>query len=198
MKKAFYPGLKKVLFPLKKAREFLDTSGAARVMFGPVSEMATGDKGGNLVDFLGQLTLFKDLHQGDLKRLARIVHERNYRDGEAIYEQGQPGRALYLLRSGVVEIVRRKGNGEEVSLALLEPPACFEEAAAMGAEVVRWTSARAHGPVSLVAIGHSDLDALSHHFPRLANKILAKLAQIIAVRFEALLEAEYFNEESET
>jgi CRP-like cAMP-binding protein len=102
---------------------------------------------------------------------------------------------LYLLRSGVVEIVRRKRSGEEVPLAMLEPPASFEELAAVGAEVVRWTSARACGPVSLVAIGYSDLDALSHNFPRPANKILKRLAQTMAMRMQTLLEAEYFNEE---
>ena len=81
---------------------------------------------------------------------------------------------------------------------LLEPPASFEELAAMGADVVRWISARARGPVSLVAFGRSDMDALSRNFPVLANKILAKLAQIIAMRTQMLLETGYFNEESET
>ena len=128
------------------------------------------------------MALFEGLTQGDLKRLARIVHERTYRDGEYIYEQGKPGTAMYIVRSGVVEIVRRKRNGEEVPLVTLEPPASFEELAAMGADVVRWTSARARGPVSLVAIGRSDLDALSRNFPPLANKILMKLAQIMAMR----------------
>jgi CRP-like cAMP-binding protein len=99
------------------------------------------------------------------------------------------------VRGGVVEIVRRKGNGEEVLLARIEPPDSFEELAAVGAEVVRWTSARARGPVSLVAIGYSDLDALSHNFPRPANKILKRLAQTMAMRMQTLLEAEYFNEE---
>jgi hypothetical protein len=81
---------------------------------------------------------------------------------------------------------------------MLEPPASFEELAAVGAEVVRWTSARARGPVSLVAIGYSDLDALSHSFPLAANRVLKKLAQVIALRAQTFLEAEYFNEESET
>jgi CRP-like cAMP-binding protein len=103
--------------------------------------------------------------------------------------------ALYIVRRGVVEIARRKRNGEEVSLVRLEPPDSFEELAAVGAEVVRWTSARACGPVSLVAIGYSDLDALSHDFPRPANKILKSLAQIMAMRMQTLLEAEYINEE---
>ena len=78
---------------------------------------------------------------------------------------------------------------------MLEPPASFAELAAVGLEVIHWASARARGPVSLVAIGHSDLDALSHSFPRLANKILKKLAQIITVRLHIFLEAEYFDDE---
>jgi CRP-like cAMP-binding protein len=190
-----YPGLKKILFPLRKAQDFLDTSGPARVMFGATPEAAAGEKGRDLVDFLKQVSLFTDLAHGDLKQLARIVHERVYRDGEIIFEQGTPGTALYLLRGGMVEIMRKKRSGEEIPLAILEPPASFEELAAVGAEVVHWASVRARGPVSLVAIGRSDLDALSRNFPSMANKILMKLAQIIAVQFQMLLEAEYFNDE---
>ena len=108
MQKKSYPGLKKILFPLQKARDFLDTSGPARVLFGPAPETAAGERGRDLVDFLKQVSLFKDLAHGDLRRLARIVHERIYRDGEIIFEQGKPGAALYLVRGGVVEIVRQK------------------------------------------------------------------------------------------
>jgi CRP-like cAMP-binding protein len=192
-----YPSLKKILFPLQKARDFWDTSGPARLMYGPVQETAVGEGGRGLVDFLKQVSLFTDLAHGDLRRLARIVHERTYRDGETIFEQGTPGAALYLLRAGLVEITRKKPDGKEIPLAMLEPPASFEELAAVGAEVVHWASARARGPVSLAAIGRSDLDALSRNFPLLANKILMKLAQIIAVQLRIVLEDEYFNEESE-
>ena len=197
MQKKSYPGLKKILFPLQKARDFLDTSGPGRVMFGTASETATGGKGRDLVDFLKQVSLFADLARGDLRQLARIVHERVYQDGEIIFEQGTPGAALYLLRGGTVEIVRKRRNGEEIPLAMLEPPASFEELAAVGVEVVHWASARAGGPVTLVAIGRSDLDALSSNFPRLASKILRKIGEIIAVQFQMLLEAEYFDEGSE-
>ncbi|MCP2502012.1 MAG: cyclic nucleotide-binding domain-containing protein [Deltaproteobacteria bacterium] len=197
MQKKSYPGLKKILFPLQKARDFLDTSGPGRVMFGPALETAAGGRGQDLVDFLKQVSLFTDLAHGDLRQLARIVHERVFRDGEIIFEQGTPGAALYLLRGGTVELVRKGRDGEEIPLAMLEPPASFEEMAAVGVEVVHWASARARGPVSLVAIGRSDLDALSSNLPRLAIKIHRKLGQIIAVQLQMLLEAEYFNEGSE-
>jgi hypothetical protein len=39
-----------------------------------------------------------------------------------------------------------------------------------------------------VALGRSDLEALSHNFPLLANKVLAKLAQITALRLQLLVE----------
>ena len=82
-------------------------------------------------------------------------------------------------------------------LALLEPPASFEDLAVTKAAVVRWASARARGPVSLVALGCSDLDALSHNFPLLANKILKELVQIAAMRLQMLVEAEYFQEDDQ-
>jgi hypothetical protein len=82
-----------------------------------------------------------------------------------------------------------------VPLVTLEPPATLEELAVVGTDVVHWTSARARGPVSLVAIGRPDLDALGRNFPLLANKILKKLAHIMAMRLQMVLEAEYFNEE---
>jgi hypothetical protein len=82
-----------------------------------------------------------------------------------------------------------------VPLLTLEPPATLEELAGVGTDVVHWTSGRACGPVSLVAIGRPDLEALGRNFPLLANKILRKLAHIIAMRLQIVLEAEYFNEE---
>jgi hypothetical protein len=194
--KFFHAGLKKLLLPHPKDQDVLDTSTIqARVLFGAPPETAAGEKGRALVDFLKQVALFEELGRSDLRQLARIVHERSYRDGEFIYEEGKPGVALFLLRRGVVEIMRRRQNGEDVPLVLLEPPASFEEWAVTGAEVVRWTSARARGPVSLVALGCSDLDALSRNFPLLANKILKKLVQITAMRLQTLVEADYFKED---
>jgi CRP/FNR family cyclic AMP-dependent transcriptional regulator len=194
--KVVFTGVRKILLTHPRDQDGVNPSTApARVLFGPSPETATGERGGDLVGFLKQVTLFKDLGRSDLGQLARIVHERSYRDGETIYEQGKPGVALFVIRRGVVEIVRRRQDGEEVPLALLEPPASFEELAVTDTEVVRWASARARGPVSLVALGHSDLDALSHNLPILANKILRRLVQIAAMRLQMLVEAEYFQED---
>src|SRR2546425_11156672 len=145
------PGLKKLLLPRPTDTASLDTSVPARALFEPPPETAVAEKRRSLVDFLKQVTLFEDLSRWDLRRLARIVHERDYRDGEYVFEEGKPGAALFVLRRGMVEVVRRGSSGTEVPLAILEPPACFEESAAMGTEAGRWFSARARGPGAVPA-----------------------------------------------
>jgi CRP-like cAMP-binding protein len=144
----------------------------------------------NLVEFLAQVGVFESLDRRELARLARIVHERDYADAEYICEEGRPGAAVFIVRRGVVEVVTRRGRADETSIALLESPASFDESAVIGAGTVRWFSVRARGPVSLLALGKSDLDALSADFPVLANKILARLAGIMAMRLHLLIEAE--------
>ena len=49
----------------------------------------------------------------------------------------------------------------------------------------------------MLALGKSDLDALSVNFPPLANKVLMKLAGIMAIRFQILLDAQYLKESGE-
>jgi CRP-like cAMP-binding protein len=192
------PGIKKLLLPRPRATESLEVSAvSARALFGPPPKTTAAERHRGLVDFLKQVTLFEDLGYWELRRLARIVHERDYRDGEYIVEQGKPGAALFALRRGLVEVVRRGSEGKEVPIATLEPPACFEEAAATGTEWVHLFSARARGPVSVVALGKADLDALSVNFPLAANRVLMRLAGAMAMRLQMILEAQYLKESEE-
>ena len=166
--------------------------GVARALFRVPDASVTGRRR-SVVDFLTQVNLFEDLARRDLAQVARIVHERDYGDGEYICEEGRPGAALYIVRRGVVEVVSA-ARPREMPIALLEPPASFEESAAIRTGVIRWFSVRARGPVSLLALGRSDVDALIASFPVLANKVLIRLAGIMAMRLEILTEAQTLGE----
>ena len=188
--KLTFPGLKKLLLPLRPSTDSADNAALrARALFEP-PDSSIAQRHRDLVDFLRQVSLFEGLGRRDLVRVARIVHEREYADGEYVCEEGKPGVALFVLRRGVVEVVRQGADGQEVPLALLEPPASFEESAAIGVGVIRWFSVRARGPVSLLALGKSDLDALILNFPVVANKVLVRLAEIMAARLQMLIDAE--------
>src|SRR5207237_10813265 len=156
------PGIKKLLLRRPADTESLDASAApARALFGPTLETARAETGSSLVDFLKQVTLFEDLGRRDLRRLARIVHERDYHDGEYIFQEGKPGATFFVLRRGLLEVVREGSSGTEVPLAMLEPPASFEESAAMGAESAGWLPARGGGRVAVLTLGEPDLVELS-------------------------------------
>lgn len=188
--KLTFPGLKELMPPLRSgAGSAAPTAviGVARALF-RLPDAAVTERRRSLVDFLAQVSLFEDLARRDLAQVARIVHERDYGDGEYICEQGRPGVALFIVRRGVVEVVRRGAGTREAPIALLEPPASFEESAAIGTGVTRWFSVRARGPVSLLALGRSDVDVLIANFPVLATKVLIRLAGIMAMRLEILTE----------
>ena len=190
------PGLKKILLAARPHTDATDVAATrARALF--EAPGAAGAKGGTLVEFLARVSLFEDLGRRDLARLARIVHERDYGDGEYICEEGRPGAALFIVRRGVVEVVRRGAGHRDVPIALLESPASLEEAAALGIETPRWFSVRARGPVSLLALGKSDLDALSLDFPVMANKVLTRLAGLLAARLSTLVDAAFLGESDE-
>ena len=188
--KPTFPGLKQLLLPrrLNLGSADVAASGARALFQTPKSAMPGQHE--SLAQFLRQVSLFEDLAHRELARVARIVHEREYGDGEYICEEGRPGAALFVVRRGVVEVLKRGAGGQDVPLALLEPPASFEESAALGTGVIRWFSVRARGPVSLLALGKSDLDELILHFPPLANKVLTKLAGIMAARLQMLIDVE--------
>ena len=189
--KPVIPGLKEILLPPPTRPS---ARGWARLAWALFRPLETAEHPVALVDVLRQVTLFEDLDRWELRRLARIVHEREYRDGDDICEEGKPGAAMFVLRRGTVEVLRRGADGQEVSLAVLEPPSSFEESAALGTEAVRWFSVRARGPVSLLALGKSDLDAMMLNFPVLANKVLIKLARLMAIRLQFVLETQHLPE----
>jgi hypothetical protein len=91
-------GLKKLLLPSVKALDRMWTGVPMRALFGFLSRTSARASGLDLVDFLKLVQLFEDLGAGDLRRVAWVVHERSYRDGEYILEQGQPYDSNYLCR----------------------------------------------------------------------------------------------------
>src|SRR5258705_12637570 len=106
------PGIKKLLLRRPADTDSLDTSSApARALFGSPPETAVAEQRSSLGGFLKQGTLFEDLSRWDLRRLAPIVHERDYHDGEDIFQEGKTRTALLVLRRSLGEGVRGGSNG---------------------------------------------------------------------------------------
>jgi len=142
---------------------------------------------------LGEIPLFDTLSAKELNLLAAMVYERSYEAGELICEQGTPGAAMYIVKTGLVELFRQDRQGRQLqSLGYLEAGSFFGEGALLeGTE--RFMSARAVEPTEALVFFRADLDSIVARMPTTGTKILRKLAWVISRMMESTL-AELYRE----
>lgn len=68
-------------------------------------------------NFLRKLPLFESLPPEDLDRLCEMAEELVFQRGEVMMEEGDPGDALYVIREGEFEVLKRSG-GQQVVIAV--------------------------------------------------------------------------------
>jgi CRP/FNR family transcriptional regulator len=71
--------------------------------------------------------LFRGVAPADVERIGRFFAERTYRKGTTIFERGDPGDALYVVKEGLVKLASHSGRGTETILHLLPPGSIFGE-----------------------------------------------------------------------
>jgi len=125
---------------------------------------------------LSSLEVFSALERPELEQVARVAVPRSFDRGEMIFREGDPGEALYVIRSGSVSIRRDSAGGRTLALAELRSGSMFGELAAFGTEV-RSATAEALEPTALVAILGGDMQRVLRSDPDIALKMLAALAE---------------------
>ena len=77
---------------------------------------------------ISEVSLFKGLSKSLLRKLLIDLYEKEYAAGEIIFSEGDCGKALYIVMSGSVNIVKKSGSGDKV-VAPLAPGSYFGELA---------------------------------------------------------------------
>jgi CRP/FNR family cyclic AMP-dependent transcriptional regulator len=127
---------------------------------------------------LSKVPIFRDLNKRELKAIERILHRRTYKSNEVIFNEGDPGVGMYIIETGHVNITL--GN-EGKLLAVLSNGEFFGEIALLS-ETPRTATATSAIVTHLLGFFQSDLFGLMETNPRMGNKILHRLAQMIADR----------------
>lgn len=99
---------------------------------------------------LDRVDLFRGLPAEAIERLATVASRRALTDGEALFEQGQPAQNLYVVVTG--SIVLRTGSGSQGVIVENLGPGGVVGWAALRAEAVTLSTARASGGAEVVAI----------------------------------------------
>jgi len=137
-----------------------------------------------VLDFLGASPLFSSLAKKELRHLVAIVHRRNYQEGEFVFRKGQPGAAMFIIKSGAVDIVDYDAANSSTVVATLHKGDFFGELALLD-DLPRSASALVTGQAEIHAFSRSDLENLQNNFPRMGMRIYQSLAIIIGTRLKA-------------
>ncbi|MBN2646072.1 MAG: cyclic nucleotide-binding domain-containing protein [Desulfuromonadaceae bacterium] len=134
--------------------------------------------------FLAKVPIFSSLKNRDLAYLEKLVHVRTYHPQEIVYEQGDPGSGLYIIRSGRVSLFTRDAQDRKEELILLGPGDFFGETT-LAAPAARMVSASALENCELIGLFRSDLLATADKHPEIANRILLGLTMVVSERLQA-------------
>ncbi len=127
---------------------------------------------------LKKVPIFEKMSRRELGAVERIMYRREYRSGDVIFRQGEPGVGMYVVQHGTVSIVFEPGG--EV-LAELRDGDFFGEIALLN-ETPRSATAQAKTDCALWGLFQPELLDLLGRDPRLGVKLLLPLAQIAGQR----------------
>lgn len=82
---------------------------------------------GKYVEYLNRVPLFSGLTPEQLEEIDSIVLVRSYKKGRMIFAEGEPGEAVFILKSGLVKLTRQAEDGREHILHLVHPGDIFAE-----------------------------------------------------------------------
>jgi len=141
------------------------------------------DETREMLDFLGGSALFCSLSKRELRSLAAIAHMRSYQEGEYVFRKGQPGAAMFIIRTGEVEVIDHDGRDHDTIIASLGPNAFFGELALLD-DSPRSASVKAIASAEICAFSRTDLERFLAAFPQIGLQVYRELALIIGSRLK--------------
>jgi CRP/FNR family cyclic AMP-dependent transcriptional regulator len=128
-------------------------------------------------NFLKNVPLFSELDDAEFRQLARVVREHHYKKHAMIVHVDDPGRALYILKRGLVKITIEDRHGSEMILRILYPTDLFGEMSLLDG-LPRSANVTAQEPSDVLTISREPFLGLIAQYPH----ILLKIAVVLSTR----------------
>jgi CRP-like cAMP-binding protein len=137
------------------------------------------------VAMLRSLSLFEDLNESQLEKVAKLCLEKSFSGGEAIFKEGEPGKTIFVLSHGEVEVLFTAcgdalaymgwiGAGDILGIRALVPPYRYS------------STARGVTESTLLAVDTTELGELFQQDSGLASSLLVGLIGAALNRIDGL------------
>jgi uncharacterized membrane protein len=127
---------------------------------------------------LAEVDLFKLLDENELAELASVIDSKTVVGGQIIFNAGELGDSLYIVRSGEVELFVKDTAGQKIVLTTAEPNDLFGELSMLD-ERPRSATAMALEYTELLLLDREDLLLLFQKQPDAALNMLAALSTML-------------------
>jgi CRP-like cAMP-binding protein len=140
-----------------------------------------------LTDFLRKVSLFSEVEDGLLARLAGLLKEERHQAYELIFREGDPVDAFFIVREGLVTVFRDEAGRPLQVLARLEEGGFFGEMGLLNDKARRIASARTAAPTTLLRLEKPDLITVLTASPGLELKLRAEIIRRHGMNVSSLL-----------
>src|SRR5262245_17487995 len=99
-----------------------------------------------------------------MDKLLELIEVRHLRPDEVVCAEGDPGRELFVIRTGAVEVTKQSPDGRPTSLARLGPGDCFGEMSLIDVQR-RSATVITRAESDIYVLTNRDVHALWQHDP---------------------------------
>jgi len=125
--------------------------------------------------------LFEDFSKDEIEALCRYMTCYAAPKGFRLLKEGDEGDFLLLILTGKVSVHKQMEPGESRSIAIAEPGMSLGEMSLIDGEP-RFASCDAMVPTDFAVLNRTSLNAILVQMPRLGNKLLLVLLQLMTTR----------------
>ncbi|KAF1085753.1 cAMP receptor protein [Sporotomaculum syntrophicum] len=139
------------------------------------------------IEILQSIPLFTLLNKQQLEEVEKSIIERNYQKGRIIFMEGEPGEAIFFIKSGRVKVTKQAKDGREHILHFIYPGEVF-------AEVILFDEGNYPATAEVVEdctvglIRNADMERIIGNHPDMALALLKIMARRLRIAQNQLVE----------
>jgi uncharacterized membrane protein len=125
--------------------------------------------------YLANIKMFELLNEDDRVALSKVVDELDVPEGHTLFQAGDPGDSLFIVREGEIELFIKDTTGQKITLTTAEAGDMFGELAMLDTGP-RTATALALSDSQVLVLDRDDLVMLFQRKPEAALHMLAALS----------------------
>ena len=136
---------------------------------------------GEMLETLNKGTLFDEFYHYEIEELCQFMHCFSAPAGTVLLKEGEEGDHLIVIMAGQVQVRKFDLTGQVQGIAMVGPGSILGEMSLIDGEH-RFASCIAAEPTLFAVLSRTDLNEIMALHPRLANKFLIMLLQMMVGR----------------